>query len=310
MAHPRALPARRGGVQAARGVGRADDVVDERCRSSWCRNECAAAVTVTSRRSTRSQPASSTSSVSSRVMDVPDCSRLSVLTVTAKPRFRSRVTGWLADRLGGARLHVRRRAQLERDAPVADPVRERAQPVAELVGGDVLDEPHAVPDPARVRHVHGLRDRLDAGRLARRARWRGSRPRASVVNAETCRDGGNPSSAPAMSKPTTPLSRFSRASAAISSPAVGVPHRGDEGADPDRASLRRRPRRRPRRTRPARRRRPAGASARCARCCSGAYRCSAYTTPSAARSIADSRATRRRSSSVCITATVWSNVSR
>src|SRR5690349_10617864 len=46
------------------------------------------------------------------------------------------------------------------------------------------------------------------------------------------------------------------------------------------------------------------------RCCSGAYRTSAYTTPSAARSCTHSLATRLIASAVCITATVCSNVSR
>ncbi|CPU66532.1 Uncharacterised protein [Mycobacteroides abscessus] len=46
------------------------------------------------------------------------------------------------------------------------------------------------------------------------------------------------------------------------------------------------------------------------RCCSGAQRCSAYTTPSRARSSTASRATRARASRVCMTAIVWSNVSR
>src|SRR5690606_41869224 len=47
-----------------------------------------------------------------------------------------------------------------------------------------------------------------------------------------------------------------------------------------------------------------------ARCCSGAYRTSAYTIPSAARSSAHSYATRDSASAVCITPTVWVNVSR
>ena len=46
------------------------------------------------------------------------------------------------------------------------------------------------------------------------------------------------------------------------------------------------------------------------RCCSGAKRTSAYTTPSSARSSAHSRATRSRAAAVCITATVCVNVSR
>src|SRR5688500_14548478 len=45
-----------------------------------------------------------------------------------------------------------------------------------------------------------------------------------------------------------------------------------------------------------------------ARCCSGAKRTSAYTTPSSARSSAHSAATRRNAGSVCMTATVCSNV--
>ena len=50
-------------------------------------------------------------------------------------------------------------------------------------------------------------------------------------------DGGKPASAPAMSKPTTPRSRWRTASSAISSAAVGVAHRGDELADADAAAL-------------------------------------------------------------------------
>ena len=45
-------------------------------------------------------------------------------------------------------------------------------------------------------------------------------------------------------------------------------------------------------------------------CSSGAKRISAYTTPSSARSSAHSAATRSSASRVCITATVWANVSR
>ena len=45
-------------------------------------------------------------------------------------------------------------------------------------------------------------------------------------------------------------------------------------------------------------------------CCSGAYRTSAYTTPSAARSSAHSAATRCSASAVWVTATVWANVAR
>ena len=45
-------------------------------------------------------------------------------------------------------------------------------------------------------------------------------------------------------------------------------------------------------------------------CSSGAKRTSAYTTPSSARSSAHSRATRTIESAVCITPTVWANVSR
>ena len=46
------------------------------------------------------------------------------------------------------------------------------------------------------------------------------------------------------------------------------------------------------------------------RCCSGANRTSAYTTPSAARSCAHSLATRTSASRVCMTPTVCANVSR
>src|SRR5690606_21943389 len=62
-------------------------------RSSKGRKALLTAFTVTVRRSSAVQPASSTSRDISRVIVVPDTSRLSVLTVTRKPRSFSAVTG-------------------------------------------------------------------------------------------------------------------------------------------------------------------------------------------------------------------------
>ena len=137
----------------------------------------------------------------------------------------------------------------------------------------------------------------------------GNPARCSRSNASRCAAGGNPFSGPAMSKPTAPASRWRSASCAISV---------------DRSACRIAVT-----SCPARIDRPASAAIRvpssipaCTastawsrvspfrRCCSGAQRASATTTPSATWSSTHSRATRVSAGAVCMTASVWSNVSR
>ncbi len=97
---------------------------------------------------------------------------------------------------------------------------QRCQP-AELRGAvgadhDVVDDPHAVAEAVRAAERYGLVDGRQAQRLAGVNGGSGRCCLAVYSNASRCRFGGYPASAPAMSNPTTPLSRNRIASSAIS----------------------------------------------------------------------------------------------
>ena len=73
----------------------------------------------------------------------------------------------VGDRVDGAGVDVRRRAEFERDATVADEGGEAAQVVgAVAVSGDVVDDPDAVAEPLGAAELDGLPDRCRAERLA------------------------------------------------------------------------------------------------------------------------------------------------
>ncbi len=119
----------------------------------------------------------------------------------------------LGDRLRRAGLDVGRRAHLQRDALVADVLREPAEPPA---GRDVVDDAHAVAEPVGAAPLDRLPDGRQPERLA------GVDGEVEVLAAQVLErvqvpaSAGSPASAPAMSKPTTPSSRYRTASSAIS----------------------------------------------------------------------------------------------
>ena len=171
----------------------------------------------------------------------------------------------------------------------------------------VMSSTIRTPCPSRSAPHHWMASQIDGSPNASPAwmvKWKFCRWRYS--NASRWRVGGKPASAPAMSKPTTPSSRHATASSAISRERA-VPHRGQQLPDDDPAAARRPC---PRRTPPAPPRRPGRATGpprRAARGRSGPRRTRRRPRPGPRRT----RAPRARcAASVCITATVWSNVSR
>ena len=93
------------------------------------------------------------------------------------------------------------------------------------------------PWPSRSAPHHWIACQIDGSPKASPAwivKWEFSRWRYS--NASRWRVGGNPASAPAMSKPATPRSRQAIASSAISTRPGLVPHRGQQLADDDPAA--------------------------------------------------------------------------
>ena len=121
----------------------------------------------------------------------------------------------LGDRLAHAGAEVRRRAQLERDAPVAH---ERRQPTELLVAGrPLMSSTMRTPWPSRSAPQNCTASQM-LGRPNASPAWMvvWKFSLRTYSKASRCRVGGNPSSAPAMSKPTTPASRQRTASSAIS----------------------------------------------------------------------------------------------
>ena len=239
-------------------------------------------------------------------------SRLSQLTVTRKPSSLSRPMGWSAmERMPGTadvcrfeEGHISRGMRLSRMYAASSP--SLGPPSAARSMSSMM----RTPWPRRSAPQRWMACQIDGSPNASPA-WmvKCAFSRRRYSNASRCRIGGKPSSAPAMSKPQTPRSRYSTTSSAISSPCcacrmavrswpttMGVP---SSRASATPSSM------------------PAWTASTVSasdspprRCCSGAQRSSAYTTPSAARSSTDSRATRARSCGRCMTATVCSNVSR
>ena len=98
---------------------------------------------------------------------MPLISRLSVLTVTRKRSSASSPIGCSAIEARGAGLHVGVRAQLERDPLVADVRREPAEvDRAVAVDGDVVDDADAVAEPVGAAPLDRLPDRGQPERLA------------------------------------------------------------------------------------------------------------------------------------------------
>ena len=125
------------------------------------------------------------------------------------------------NRVGRAGLHVAARAHLQRDAHVADVCREAAQVhigwvrgdrrgdvVSECLSRTRMSSTMRTPWPSRSAPHHWIASQMLGSPKASPAwmvKWAFSRRRYS--NASRCRVGGNPASAPAMSKPATPSSR-------------------------------------------------------------------------------------------------------
>src|SRR5262249_47768413 len=123
------------------------------------------------------------------------------------------------DRRGGAGLHVRRRAHLQRDPAVPDVAGQPAQRRRALRGDlDVVPDADTVaaPPPWSASQMEGSPNPSPAWIVM----WKFSR--ATYWNASRCRLGGLPASAPAMSNPATPRSRYRTASSAISSDRAAV----------------------------------------------------------------------------------------
>lgn len=145
------------------------------------------------------------------VMDVPDIRRLPVFTVTrAQPAQQA--DGVALDALGGTGLHVGRGAHLQRDASISDELGQPAQVSAFAVGADldVVDDAHAMAEPLGPAPLEGLPDTGQPERLARMDGEVGVLA-PQVLEGVQMTVGGKPASAPAMSKPTTPRSRYSTA---------------------------------------------------------------------------------------------------
>ena len=67
---------------------------------------------------------------------------------------------------GGAGVHVRGRADLERDSSVAHEVRQSPEVVVAVLFDDVVGDAHPVAEPFGVAELHGLPDRGQAEGLA------------------------------------------------------------------------------------------------------------------------------------------------
>ena len=143
-------------------------------------------------------------------------SRLSVFTVTRKRRRRSRSIGCSSIEAtapvctfevghissGTRRSRTKAASRPERDAPV-------------VVDGDVVDDPHAVAQALGAAQLQRLPDRRQAEAFAG-VDGEVEVLRAISWNASRWRVGGIARLRPAMSKPTTPASRWRTASSAIS----------------------------------------------------------------------------------------------
>src|SRR5512134_2255678 len=72
----------------------------------------------------------------------------------------------LADRRRGARVHVARRAELERHAFVPHERREMPEPRRDAARVDVVDDANAVAEPLRAAELQRLPDRRQSERLS------------------------------------------------------------------------------------------------------------------------------------------------